>query len=73
MEQSQILFYVHQQPMEADHGTQYERNPSGHHRGMLKDGMTVRRTDLTNGRMDRQTDGLDPSLYSPIPLRRSRE
>ena len=38
--QSQNLFYVHQQPMVPDYGTQYEGNPSSHHGGMLEDGLT---------------------------------
>ena len=41
-----------------DHGSQYEENPSSHHGGMFD---------------DRLTDGLDPFLYSPIPLRWSGE
>ena len=35
---SQIRFYVHQQPMVPDHGTQCEENPSSHHGGMREDG-----------------------------------
>ena len=34
-EQSQILFYVHQQPMVPDHGTQFEENPSCHRKARL--------------------------------------
>ena len=44
MAKSQILFYVHQQPMISDHGTQYEGNPSSHHGGMFEDGLTDGRT-----------------------------
>ena len=49
---------MHHWPMVPDHGTQYEENPASHHGGMREDG---------------QTDGLDPFLQSPIPLRQSRE
>ena len=57
MSQSQILFYVHQQPMVPDHGTKYEENPSSHDRWMWKDGQTDDRTDW-------QTNGLGLFLYS---------
>ena len=60
--QSQILFYMHQQPMIPDHGTQYEENPASHHGRMNKD-----------RHPDGRRDGLTPFLYSPIPLRQSRE
>ena len=38
--QSQILFYMHQQPMVPDHGTQYEENQSSHHGGICEDWQT---------------------------------
>ena len=38
--QSQILFYMHQQPMVPDHATKYEENPSSHYGGMCEDGLT---------------------------------
>ena len=40
LSQSQILFYMHEQPMVPDHGTQYEENPASHHGGILEDGLT---------------------------------
>ena len=42
---SQILFYLHQQTMVPDHGTQYEENPSSHQWGMHEDGYLDRQTD----------------------------
>ena len=33
-QRAKIILYVHQQPMVADHGTQYEENPSSHHGGI---------------------------------------
>ena len=47
--QSQILFYMHQQPMVPDHGTQYKENPFSYHGGMHKDVLTDR---LVDGLMD---------------------
>ena len=47
--QSQILFYVHQQPMVPDHGTQYEGNPSSHHGGKHKDGQMDRTLSYIRG------------------------
>ena len=38
--QSQIVFYMNQQPMVPDHGAKYEENPVGHHRGMNEDRQT---------------------------------
>ena len=38
--QIQIVFYMHQQPMVPDQGTQYEGNPSRYHGGMREDGLT---------------------------------
>ena len=35
--QSQILFYLHQQPMIPDHGTQDEENLFSHNGGMRED------------------------------------
>ena len=66
MRQSQILFYMHQRPIVPAHGTQYEEYTSNHHGGMHEDGQTDRWVDA-------KTDGLDPFLYSPIPLRLSGE
>ena len=43
----QILFYMHQQPMVPDHGTQYEENLASHHGWMHKDGHTDGVTDWT--------------------------
>ena len=43
--QIQILFYMHQQPMVPDHGTQYEENPSSHHGGMHEEGLPDEWTD----------------------------
>ena len=37
---SQILFNVHQQPMEPDHDTKYNVNQASHHGGMWEDGQT---------------------------------
>ena len=54
---TQLLFYMHQQPVVLDHGTQYEDNPSSHRGGMRKDTLTEKRTDR-----------LEPFLYSPILL-----
>ena len=36
---------MHQQPMVADHGTQYEGNLFSHHGGMCEEGLTDGRTD----------------------------
>ena len=38
--QSQILCYIHQQPMVLDQGTNYEENPSSHRRRMREGGQT---------------------------------
>ena len=37
-----MLFYMYQQSMVADQGTQYEENPSSNHGGMHEDGLTNR-------------------------------
>ena len=50
--QSQNLFYMHQQPVVPDHGTQHEGNPSSHHGGMHEDGWM---DGLTDGLTDRRT------------------
>ena len=38
--QSQILCYMHQQPMVPNHSTRYEENPSTYHGGISNDGQT---------------------------------
>ena len=47
--------------MVPDHGTQYKENLFTHHAGMHKESI------------DRQTDGVDPFLYSLTVLRQSGE
>ena len=65
----QILFYVRQQPMKPNSGTQYEENQVSHHRGMFQDGQLDRWTDgPMNRQLEGQTDGLGPFLYSLILL-----
>ena len=38
--QSQIVFYVNEQPLVLNYATQYEENPASHHGGMHEDGRT---------------------------------
>ena len=61
--QSQILFYMHQQPLLPDHhhSTQYEENPSSHHGGKHKDWLMDRLTNWRTGNF---------LLYTPILVRR---
>ena len=59
--QSQILFYLHQQPMVPDYCTQFEENPSSHHGRMHDNGHPAGWTDRwmngwPDGQMDRQTE-----------------
>ena len=65
MAESQILFYMLQQPMVRDNGCKYEENPSSHHGGMGNDAQTDRQMDaLTDRCTARLTDGLGPFLHN---------
>ena len=49
--------------MVPDHGTQYEENPSDHHRGMREEGLTDGLTNRLMARLMDQTLSYIPQFY----------